>query len=179
MSKRVSHLCLRNGYMQQSNALAALGGREPEVRQLCTKVLSMLETEARCSRLDWERASAHVNIGNSYSREDNNYKEAEKAYQAAEQLAQDHLDSDVGNKLEAQGMLALALRAKAFALKKAGQEEEGKQVLRKALEYQMKYNVEKAAQQKEEKEREEAAMAAAAAEAGAPNGAAAGNGQKQ
>ena len=87
---RVSHLCLRSAYLHRGNALAALG-REDEARETYTMVFPMLEKEPRCGRLDWERSSLFVNIGNTYSR-DSDFERADEQYSIAEKLGRDHID---------------------------------------------------------------------------------------
>lgn len=164
---RVSQLCFRSAYLHRGNALRALG-RDAEARESYSKVLPMLEGEPRCGRLDWERMSIIVNIGNTYSSE-GEYEKANEQYEAAEQLGKDHVEAEQGNKTEGMGIMIVAMRARAFALKKAGKEEEGKKKLREVLELQMKLNQEL---EKKKKEEEEAAkklaeeQAAAAAEGG-------------
>jgi tetratricopeptide (TPR) repeat protein len=104
-------------------------------------VLPMLATEPRCGRLDWERSSILVNIGNSYSRQDR-FDLAKEQYNLAEQLGQDHLDHKDGNKADGMGILICAMRARAFALKKAGMESEAKEKMRAVLELQKQLDAE-------------------------------------
>lgn len=98
---RVSQLCLRSAYLQMGSALSALG-RHSEARETWEKVIPMLDDEPRCGRLDWERSSILLNIGNTYSRE-GNHEKAMELYAKAEQLGQDHLAIENGNR----GMLHL------------------------------------------------------------------------
>ena len=137
---RVSHLCLRSAYLHRGNALAALG-REDEARDTYTMVFPMLEKEPRCGRLDWERCSLYVNIGNTFSRQ-GNFEKADEQFSIAERLGREHIDNAEGNKIDGMGMVVVAVRARAFALKKAGKEEEGKKVLRDVIEMQIKLNAE-------------------------------------
>lgn len=150
---RVSHLCLRSAYLHRGNALAALG-REDEARETYTKVFPMLEKEPRCGRLDWERTSLHVNIGNTYSRQ-GDFEKADEYYNIAERLGRDHVENEEGNKIDGMGMVVVAMRARAFALKKAGREQEGKNVLREVIEMQMKLNAENEKKKKEDEAAEE------------------------
>jgi tetratricopeptide (TPR) repeat protein len=147
MSIRVSELCLRSAYIHRGNALAALG-REEEARASYEKVLPIFEKEPRVGRVDWERNSTYVNIGNTYSRQ-GNFDKADEYYNIAKKLGQDHLDHVDGNKMDGMGIMIVAMRARAFAMKKAGKEEEGKKQLREVLELQMKLNVELEKQQAE------------------------------
>lgn len=156
---RVSQLCLRSAYLHRGNALRALG-RDAEARESYSKVLPMLENEPRCGRLDWERMSIIVNIGNTFTSE-GDYAKATEQYDKAEKLGKDHLDAKDGNKTDGMGIMLAAMRARAFSLKKAGKEDEAKAKLREVLELQMKLNVEL---EKKKKEEEEAVRKALAAE---------------
>lgn len=120
------------------NALSALG-RNEEARDVYAKVLPMLENEPRCGRLDWERCSVLVNIGNTFSRE-GNFAQANESYNNAEKLGQDHLEVSDGNHSDGYGLLIEAMRARSFALKRDGRDEEGKVEMRKVLEMQTKKN---------------------------------------
>jgi tetratricopeptide (TPR) repeat protein len=153
---RVSQLCLRAAYLHQGNALAA-SGKDDQAREAYQKVLPLLENEPRCGRVDWERSSIFVNIGNTYSRQ-GEFAKANEQYEMAEKLAQDHLESEDGSKVDGLGMKLVANRARAFALKKAGKEDEAKTKLREVLELQKQYSEE---QEKKKKEQEEAADTAA------------------
>ena len=155
---RVSELCLRSAYLHKGNALAALG-REEEARETYLKVMPMLEPEPRCGRLDWERVSILVNIGNTYSRQ-GDYEKANEQYTAAEGLGREHISADEGNQIDGMGIVVVAMRARAFALKKAGREEEGKAVLKDVIKTQIELNNEN---EKKKVEQQEAAKKAAAA----------------
>lgn len=147
---RVSQLCLRSAYLHRGNALRALG-RDAEARESYSKVLPMLEKEPRCGRLDWERMSIIVNIGNTFNSE-GDFAKAIEQYDKAEKLGKDHLDAQDGNKTDGMGIMLAAMRARAFSLKKAGKEDEAKAKLREVLELQMKLNVELEKKKKEEEE---------------------------
>jgi tetratricopeptide (TPR) repeat protein len=162
---RVSHLCLRSAYLHRGNALAALG-REDEATETYMKVFPMLEKEPRCGRLDWERCSLYVNIGNTFSRQ-GNFEKADEQFSIAESLGREHIENPEGNKIDGMGMVVVAMRARAFALKKAGKEEEGKKVLKDVIEMQIKLNAES-----EEKTAEDAAKLLAEGAEGAPETAA-------
>lgn len=166
---RVAELCFRSAYLHRGNALAALG-REDEARDTYLKVMPYLAKEPRCGRLDFERCSILVNVGNTYSRQ-GDYDKAEEYYSQAEQLGRDHLEADEGNKIEGNGIIITAMRSRAFALKKAGREEEGKKVLKEVITTQIKLNAlndkkkaeEKALEEAQAKAAEETVAAAAAA----------------
>ncbi len=117
----------------------------------------MLEKEPRCGRLDWERMSIIVNIGNTYSSQ-GNYEKANEQYDSAEKLGRDHVEAEHGNKTDGMGIMIVAMRARAFALKKVGREAEAKEKLREVLELQLKLNEET---EKKKKAEEEAAQKAA------------------
>ena len=137
---RVSHLCLRSAYLHRGNALAALG-REDDAKKSYEMVFPMLEKEPRCGRLDWERSSLYVNIGNTFSRQ-GDFDKADENYSIAEKLGRDHVDAEEGNRIDGMGMIIVAMRARAFALKKAGREDEGKKVLKEVIEMQLRLNAE-------------------------------------
>jgi tetratricopeptide (TPR) repeat protein len=153
MPIRVSQLCLRSAYLHRGNALAALG-REDEARETYQKVLPMLEPEPRCGRLDWERCSILVNIGNTYSRQ-GDYGKANEQYALAEKMGREHIEADEGNKVDGMGIAIVAMRARAFALKKAGREDEGKAVLKEVIQMQIELNAEEEKIKAEEKAKDE------------------------
>eukprot|EP00543_Licmophora_paradoxa_P009057 CAMPEP_0202445892 /NCGR_PEP_ID=MMETSP1360-20130828/4609_1 /ASSEMBLY_ACC=CAM_ASM_000848 /TAXON_ID=515479 /ORGANISM="Licmophora paradoxa, Strain CCMP2313" /LENGTH=413 /DNA_ID=CAMNT_0049062297 /DNA_START=42 /DNA_END=1283 /DNA_ORIENTATION=- len=156
---RVSDLCKRSALLQRGNALAAMGKQE-QARDAYTKVFPLLEKEPRCSRVDWERHSLYINIGNTHSRE-GQFTLADEQYKIAEQLGNDHIKAEEGSKADGAGMVNGAKRARAFALKKSGKEDEAKALLREVIASQIKLNEEEEAKKK--KEAEEAAAAEAAA----------------
>ena len=162
---RVSHLCLRSAYLHRGNALAALG-REDDARKSYEHVFPMLDEEPRCGRLDWERSSLYVNIGNTFSRQ-GDYTKANENYSIAEKLGTDHIEVEEGNRIDGMGMVIVAKRARAFALKRDSKEAEAKNVLKEVIEMQFKLNdeTEKKKKEEEEKKTEEANQAAAAAAA--------------
>lgn len=147
---RVSQLCLRSALLQQGNALAALG-REEEARAAYEKVLPLLENEPRCSRVDWEKLSLLINIGNTYARS-GDFDSADEQYNLAEQLGIDHLENEDGSVTDGKSMVASAKRARAFALKKIGKVEEAKSIIKELVEQQIKDN-----EEAEKKKAEEAA----------------------
>lgn len=151
---RVSHLCLRSALLQRGNALAALG-KEDDARESYEKVFPLLEKEPRCARVDWERHSLFVNIGNTFSRS-GDFTLADEQYKIAEQLGRDHLNQDGGSDNDGKGMVACAKRARAFALKKTGKVDEAKAILKEVVEQQIKDNIE-AEKKKSEEEAAEAA----------------------
>ena len=146
----MSELCLRSAYLHKGNALAALG-REDEARETYLKVMPMLEPEPRCGRLDWERVSILVNIGNTYSRQ-GNYEKANEQYSAAEVLGREHISAHEGNQIDGMGIVVVSMRARAFALKKAGREDEGKTVLKDVIAMQIELNAENEKKKAEQKD---------------------------
>lgn len=158
----MSHLCLRSAYLHRGNALAALG-REDEAKESYEMVFPMLKMEPRCGRLDWERSSLYVNIGNTFSRQ-GDFAKANEHYTISEKLGRDHIGVEEGNRIDGMGMVIVAMRGRAFALKKAGKEEEGKKVLKEVIEMQLKLNAENEKKKgeddakKEEDAQEEAAV---------------------
>lgn len=154
---RVSELCLRSAYLHKGNALAALG-REDDARETYMKVMPMLEPEPRCGRLDWERVSILVNIGNTFSRQ-GNYEKASEQFTTAEALGREHISAHEGNQIDGMGIVVVSMRARAFALKKAGREDEGKSVLKDVIKTQIELNAEN---DKKKVEQKDAALKAAA-----------------
>jgi tetratricopeptide (TPR) repeat protein len=163
---------LRSAYLHRGNALAALG-REEEAKEIYDLVFPMLKAEPRCGRLDWERSSLYINIGNTFSRK-GDFKKANENYDIAEQLGRDHIKAEAGNLIDGMGMVVVAMRGRAFALKKAGKEDEGKKVLRDVIKMQLELNAENE-KKKGEEEAEAAAAAATNAATTAADAATAGN----
>lgn len=133
MPLRVSTICLRSVYLHSGNALSALG-RDAEAREQYEKALPILDKEPRSSRLDWERNSFLVNVGNTYSRE-GNYEKANECYTKAEKLGEEQLA--VGAETDGLGLIIVAMRQRSFALKRAGKEEEAKKTMRDVLTKQL------------------------------------------
>lgn len=121
----------------------------------------MLEDEVRCGRLDWERSSVYINIGNTFSRA-GDFKSASKYYGISEKLGQDHLDIPDGNHVDGMGIVIASKRARAFALKKSGDEDGGKKEMKEVLEMQVKADKLRAEQNKKLEEEAKAAEAAQA-----------------
>ena len=138
---RVSHLCKRSALLQRGNALAALG-RQEDARKSYEEVFPLVKDEPRCARVDWERFSLYINIGNTFSRS-GDFELADEQYKLAEQLGNDHLTEEEGSKNDGSGMIDGAKRARAFALKKAGREEEGKALLKEVIASQIQLKMEK------------------------------------
>ena len=162
-SIRVSQLCKRSALLQCGNALAALG-REEESRERYAEVFPIIENEPRCARIDWERHSLYVNIGNSYSRQ-GDFAKADEQYQIAEKIGNDHLAE--GNSQDGNNMLICAKRARAFALKRSGKIEEAKKLLKEVVEQQIAVAAEEAAAKEAEAKaaKEAEGLAAPAVEA--------------
>jgi tetratricopeptide (TPR) repeat protein len=164
---RVSHLCLRSALLQRGNALSALG-RDDEARATYESNFPMLEGEPRCARVDWERHSLYVNIGNTYCRQ-GDFEKAHEQYKLAEKLGQEHLDEPNGSQRDGLGMVIVAKRAAAFALKKEGKEDEAKGLMKEVITMQIKKNLldaekkERDTEQRTMEKAEEAATAYTAA----------------
>lgn len=137
---RVSELCLRSAFLHKGNALSALG-REEEARETYLSVMPMLGPEPRCGRLDWERVSILVNIGNTHSRQ-GDYDKANEQYTTAEALGREHISAHEGNQIDGMGIVVISMRARAFALQKNGREAEGKTVLKDVIAMQIQLNAE-------------------------------------
>ena len=151
---RVSHLCKRSALLQRGNALSALG-KDAEARESYESVFDLLVGEPRSPRVDWERHSLYINIGNTFSRS-GDYDAANEQYNIAEQIGNDHIAGGEGNTKDGKGMVACAKRARAFALRRADKIDEAKALLKEVVDQQIKDNLEEA------KAKEEAAEKAAA-----------------
>jgi hypothetical protein len=156
---RVSHLCKRSALLQRGNALAALG-KEDEARKSYEAVFPLVENEPRCARVDWERHSLYVNIGNVYSRS-GDFDMADEQYKIAEKLGLEHIETEGGSEKDGKGMVSCVRKSRAFALRRAGRMDEAKKLLKEVLDQQIKDNIEA----EKKKAEEEAAAAAEAAEA--------------
>ena len=152
---RVAQLCMRSALLQRGNALAAMG-REDEARETYEKVFPILEGEPRCARVDWERHSVHVNIGNTYART-GDYERADEHYKTAELLGMDHIKELGGSEDDGRSMILCAMRSRAFALKKVGKVEEAKTMMTEVI----KQKIADDAAAAKRKEDEAAAMAGA------------------
>lgn len=151
---RVSQLCMRSALLQRGNALAAMG-REEEAEATYRQVLPILKDEPRCARVDWERHSVYVNIGNTFARR-GDFDKADEQYVLAEQLGNDHITENGGSEDDGRSMILCAKRSRAFALKRVGRVDEAKKLLKEVVEQKIKDDAEAA-----KKKEEEAAKAAA------------------
>lgn len=149
---RVSNLCLRSALLQRGNGLAALE-KEDEARECYERVFPLIENEPRCARVDWERHSLYINIGNTFSRS-GDFTLADEQFKMAEQLGKDHLSEEEGSESDGKAMVATALRARAFALKKIGKIDEAKAIIKQVVEQQIKDNQKKAEEAKKKEEEE-------------------------
>lgn len=152
---RVSQLCMRSALLQRGNALAAIGD-EATARTTYERVFPILEGEPRCARVDWERHSVYVNIGNTYARE-GDFEQADGHFRAAEALGSAHVSEQGGSEDDGRAMVLCAKRARSFALKRAGRLEEAKELMAEVLKQKV---ADDAASEK--KKEEEAAKAAEA-----------------
>lgn len=161
---------MRSSLLQRGNALCALG-REDEARESYEKVFPLLENEPRCARVDWERHSLLINIGNTFSRQ-GDFDLADEQYKIAEALGNEHINAGDGggSPQDGKGMLNGAKRARAFALKKADRIDEAKTLLKEVVENEIKNKADEAKKKADEaaaaeeasKKAEEAAAPAAA-----------------
>mmetsp|Transcript_1378 Transcript_1378/g.1860 ORF Transcript_1378/g.1860 Transcript_1378/m.1860 type:complete len:178 (+) Transcript_1378:2-535(+) len=138
MPLRVSTICLRSVFLHAGNALSAMS-KDDEARKQYEKALPILDGEPRSSRLDWERSSFLVNIGNTYSRQ-GDYKNADEMYTKAEKLGEEQCE--VGALVDGLGLIIVSMRARAFALKRSGKEDEGKKIMREVLTKQVELDKE-------------------------------------
>ena len=153
-SIRVSQLCLRSAQLQRGNCLSALGKHE-EARKSYELILPLLENEPRCARVDWERHSLYVNIGNSYSRT-GDFEKADEFYALAQKLGSDHLSDEAnGSRPDGKNMVMCAKRARAFALKKAGKIDEAKKLLTEVVKEAREIEIEREKLEAEKKAEEE------------------------
>lgn len=130
--KRVAAICLRSSYLQAGNAYLALG-KIAEAREIYEKGFPIVDAEPRATRVDYERCSYLINLGNAHSR-DGDYAKANEFYAKVEKIGEDQIQG--GCTAEGMGMQLVALRARAFALNRAGKIDEGKEVLREVLKRQ-------------------------------------------
>merc|ERR1712238_554957 len=93
------------------------------------------------ARVDWERHSLFVNIGNTHSRS-GDYTSANEQFKIAENLGNDHFGKEQGSERD-------------------GNMDEAKSLLKEVLEQQMKDNLEAEKKKAEEKEEASAKVAAA------------------
>ena len=139
--------------------MAALG-RQEDARKSYEEVFPLVKDEPRCARVDWERFSLYINIGNTFSRS-GDFELADEQFKLAEKLGMDHLEEEEGSRNDGSGMVDGAKRARAFALKKVGREDEGKAILKEVIASQIKLKLEK---EKMKQEETEAAKAVAGGE---------------
>jgi tetratricopeptide (TPR) repeat protein len=138
LPKRTAELVLRAAYLHKGNALMSLE-RYDEAISAYELAIPLLEPEPRCSRIDWERISVLVNIGNCYSRL-GKFELAHKYYDQGEQLGIDHQEAEDGDKQNGTGLRLVAMRARAFAFQKQGRDGECKELLREVLMMQQEFN---------------------------------------
>lgn len=148
--KRVSVLCMRSALQHKGNALRALG-RDVEARECYEKILPLLVNEPRCGRLDWERSSTYVNIGNTYKAE-GNFAKAYEMYDIGEKLGRDHLKENDGNKVDGLGICEVAMRHRSFCFKAEGKDDEAKKQMAEVLVVRAKLSEEDKKQKALEKE---------------------------
>lgn len=137
--KRTADLVLRAAYLHKGNALMSLERYEDAI-ETYEKAIPFLDTEPRCSRIDWERISVLVNIGNCYCRL-GKFDLAYEYYNKGEQLGIDHQEVENGDKQNGMGLRLVAMRARAFAFQKQGRHDECKNLLREVLQMQQEFNI--------------------------------------
>ena len=147
---RVSQLCMRSALLQRGNALAALG-KEADARKTYEEVFPILENEPRCARVDWERHSVYVNIGNTFARE-GNYDKADEQYKIAEKLGNEHINEEEGSDADGRAMVLSAMRARSLALKKVGRIEDAKAMMAEVVKQKIADDAILAAKKKAEEE---------------------------
>lgn len=157
---RVSQLCMRSALLQRGNALAAVGD-EDTARATYERVFPILADEPRCARVDWERHSVHVNIGNTYAR-GGDFAMADDHFYSAEALGSAHVSEQGGSEDDGRAMVLCAKRARSFALKKAGKLDEAKALMGEVLRQKMADDA--ASEKKKEEETAKAAEAGSATE---------------
>lgn len=128
---RVSQLCMRSALLQRGNALAALG-EESDARDTYNLVFPILEGEPCCARVDWERHSVQVNIGNTYARK-GDFDKSNEHYKIAEQLGEDHISEMGGSEDDRRAMILCVKRAWSFALQKVGRVDEAKALMSEVI----------------------------------------------
>ena len=100
---------MRSALLQRGNALAAQG-LEEQARETYESVFPILKDEPRCARVDWERHSVYVNIGNTYART-GDFDKADEQYKIAEELGKDHIKEKGGSEDDGRSMILCAKRA--------------------------------------------------------------------
>jgi tetratricopeptide (TPR) repeat protein len=136
--KRTADLVLRAAYLHKGNALMSLERYEEAIAAYET-AMPYLDPEPRCARIDWERISVLVNIGNCYCRL-GRFDLAHQFYDKGEQLGIDHEEAEDGDKQNGKGLRLAAMRARAFAFQKQGRDEDCKTLLRMVLQMQQEFN---------------------------------------
>lgn len=141
---------MRSALLQRGNALAALG-EEEKARETYEGVFPILNDEPRCARVDWERHSLYVNIGNTYARR-GDFEKADAQYKVAEQLGNDHIKEKGGSEDDGRSMILCAKRARAIALKKVGRMDEAKTLMQEVVKQKIEDDAASVAKKVEEAE---------------------------
>ena len=145
---------MRSALLQRGNSLAALG-EEEKARETYESVFPILEDEPRCARVDWERHSVYVNIGNTFART-GNFDKADEQYKIAEELGNDHIKEKGGSEDDGRSMILCAKRARSFALKKVGRLDDAKALMQEVVQQKIKDDLAAAQKKAEEAKAAEA-----------------------
>ena len=113
--------------------------KDEEARAIYEKAIPILALESRSARVDWERSSFIVNIGNTYSRQ-GDFEKANEMYTKAEKLGKEQCEMKATP--DGLGLILVSKKARAFALKRCGREDDGKTVMREVIEGQMELDKE-------------------------------------
>ena len=137
-------------------------GKEAEARACYETIFPVLKDEPRCARVDWERHSVYVNVGNTFARE-GDFDKADELYKVAEALGVDHINEQGGSEDDGRSMILCAKRSRSFALKKVGRLDEAKELMKEVI--AQKIADDAAAEKRKKEEEEEAAKNEIAPEA--------------
>jgi hypothetical protein len=127
VNARVGLLCKRSGLLQKGNALQALK-KFGEAREAYEQTMDLLKDEVRVARVDWERHSILLNIGNTYLAE-GDFETACSYYSKASDLGTEHVENELGSTKDGKNMVCGSRKALARAHKVNGNIEEAKKIL--------------------------------------------------
>ncbi len=153
INPRVSVLCRRAGILQRGNALQALK-RFDEAEAAYNECLSLLESEIRCARTDWERHSVFLNLGNTRLAA-LDVEGARRHYESAHAFGREHLSSELGSRKDGRDMVRAAKLAKARAAKHSGDTEQCRKLMEEIV-VDKREEMEEAEKEKAKEEAEKA-----------------------